>query len=44
MWGVFSATGLLLASFPDFASAALACRAWPQAASIHYLGSSGLER
>ena len=38
-FGVFSATGALLGAFADFQSASLACRAWPQAVSIHPLGT-----
>ena len=43
MYGVFSHTGMLLGTFNDFQSAALACRAWG-AASVHYLGTVELGR
>jgi hypothetical protein len=44
MWGVFFTTGLLLGSFRDFDAAALACRAWPQAVRVVYLGSTRVDR
>jgi hypothetical protein len=44
MYGVFSHTGLLLGTFNDFQAAALACRAWAQAATVHYLGTVELRR
>ena len=43
-YGVFSAAGMMLDSFDDFHSAALACRAWPQAAAVHPLGAAELRR
>ena len=43
-YGVFSAAGFLLGSFDDFDSAALACRAWPQAVCVHSLGTAELRR
>jgi len=44
MWGVFSAAGYLLGSFATFQAAALACRAWPQAAKVLWIGGCSLER
>ena len=44
MWGVFSARGYLLGAFADEASARRACDAWPQAATIGFLGAIGLDR
>ena len=44
MWGVFSAAGYLLGSFATFDAAALACRAWPQAVKVLYLGSTRIDR
>ena len=38
MYGVFSAAGYLLGSFTTFEAASLACRAWPQAVAVHFLG------
>ena len=44
MWGVFSAAGYLLGSFATFQAASLACRAWPQAVKVLYLGSTSIDR
>lgn len=44
MWGVFSRQGLLLGQFREFAVAALACRAWPQAVAVHWMGSTRVDR
>jgi hypothetical protein len=43
MYGVFSHQGLLLGTFNDFQTAALACRAWG-AACVHFLGTLRIER
>lgn len=44
MWGVFSVAGLLLGQFRKFDAAALACRAWPQAACVLWIGRTRLDR
>ena len=44
LYGVFSASGMMLGSFDDFQTAALACRAWPQAVCVHLLGAAELRR
>jgi hypothetical protein len=44
MWGVFSSTGLLLGSFETFNAASLACRAWPQAVRVLYMGGTRIDR
>lgn len=44
MWGVFSRQGLLLCQFREFAEAALACRAWPQAVAVQWMGAVRIDR
>jgi hypothetical protein len=44
MWGVFSAAGYLLGSFTTFDAAALACRAWPQAVKVLWMGTVDISR